>query len=389
MSTDKQPIILHLPKWYPTEYDDMNGIFVKRHIATVSNVTKSVVVFAQAIDNPTSKFDRQLENNIITYRFFYAKKITGILPIDKLLKFILYFNCLSKGYRLCEKEVGVPNLVHVHVLLRTSLFALYIHLFRNIPFVITEHWSIYKPEKKLFTNPIRRFLSRVVIRKAKAVTTVSKDLQIGMQFQKLRNSRYLIIPNVVDIDAFKVKKQHPETIQALHISEFNEHDKNVSGILRVFSRLAENNVPIKLNIIGYGDYEKRLHVLAKELGLWNKNVYFLGKRYQHEVVSAFKESAFFILFSHYESQSCVTIEALATGTPVIATNVGGIPEIVSSKEGILVSPDNEDELYEGIMNMINDYKKYDPAKLREKVAEKFSTTTIQNQFNQLYQSIIS
>ncbi|MCB4234228.1 glycosyltransferase family 4 protein [Kaistella anthropi] len=69
--------------------------------------------------------------------------------------------------------------------------------------------------------------------------------------------------------------------------------------------------------------------------------------YSQEVSEKMRASDCFVLFSDYENFPCVLLESLSTGTPVIATKVGGIPEVVNEKNGILIS-NSKDELYEAM-----------------------------------------
>ena len=107
-----------------------------------------------------------------------------------------------------------------------------------------------------------------------------------------------------------------------------------------------------------------------------------------EVSEKMQESNCFILFSDYENFPCVLLESLSTGTPAIATKVGGIPQIINDKNGILIST-NEDELYEAMKKIILKQTEFDQAeKLHQYVENRFSIKTIGEKFDKIYREVL-
>ena len=131
----------------------------------------------------------------------------------------------------------------MHVLLRTGLFALYKCLSIGLPYLITEHWSLYLPQNAARIGLLRKFLTRLVIKKAAALHTVSENLKQAMQKLGFTNKQTVVIPNVVDTATF-----YPENdtvfspkVRFLHVARFNEEAKNLSGLLRTFQKLIQTN----------------------------------------------------------------------------------------------------------------------------------------------------
>jgi len=108
-----------------------------------------------------------------------------------------------------------------------------------------------------------------------------------------------------------------------------------------------------------------------------------------EVSEKMKNSACFILFSDYENFPCVLLESLSTGTPAIATKVGGIPEIINDRNGVLIST-NEDELYEAMKKILLKQTEFDhPEKLHQYVEDHFSIKTIGEKFDKIYREVLN
>ena len=108
-----------------------------------------------------------------------------------------------------------------------------------------------------------------------------------------------------------------------------------------------------------------------------------------EVSDKMRESNGFILFSDYENFPCVLLESLSTGTPVIATKVGGIPEIINEKNGILISK-NENELYEAMKNVLQKKILFDnPENLHRYIENNFSMKIIAQKFDEIYRKVLN
>jgi glycosyltransferase involved in cell wall biosynthesis len=84
-----------------------------------------------------------------------------------------------------------------------------------------------------------------------------------------------------------------------------------------------------------------------------------------EVANKMKNANCFVLFSDYENQPCVILESFATGIPVIAPRVGGIPEIVEENRGILVEKADEKALFEAMKNVLEDKIAFEILRLSE------------------------
>lgn len=395
MSAENRRKVLFIPKWYPDRKQDQNGNFVQQHAYAVSEFSDVIVLFANydSFSGPgLINFDFEDDRGIPTYRFYYKQKITGLSIIDKPLKLLLYFVCLMRGYRMIERRYGRPDLVHVHVLLRTGLFAWLKYLTDGMPYIITEHWSIYLPANSHRINAFRKFLTRVVVKKAEALHTVSEDLKNSMQNLGFLCRRYLVLPNVVDTNLFNLAENHNSTepkVRFLHVSNFNEKAKNIKGIFRAIKKLNETRTGFELQIIGFGEDEKILQEYAQQLGLLNRFVFFEGKKESPEVAEAMQKADVFLMFSNFESLPCVLIEALASGLPVIATTVGGIPEMISKEQGILVAPQDENALLQAMDFMIGHCQEFNKNGLRKYAEEKYSYQAVGRQFAALYETVLN
>ena len=108
---------------------------------------------------------------------------------------------------------------------------------------------------------------------------------------------------------------------------------------------------------------------------------------REEISPLIQQSKVFILTSRYETFGIVYIEAMATGTPVIATRCGGPEDIVTSENGILVNVDDVDETANAMRKMMVKYTKYDKKMISENAIKLYSQETIGNQIQSILNKI--
>lgn len=382
------PKILFLARWYPDRYDPMMGLFIKRHAEVAACFADVAVLYLRAA--PEKLFGYEIEQinetGVITTFVYYGTK--SVLPpyIAKQLAVFLYVLAFLKGYRFIVDSWGKPSIIHVNVLTRLGIFALWLSKFNGIKYVITEHWSRYLPITGTYKGLLRKRLTKVVVRNSAAVSTVSENLALAMQSHGLHHPHYLVLPNVVDTEAYipanpsiaKAKKRF------IHISCFEDRSKNISGLLRTISKLSKLRDDFECIMVGEGIDFQKMKSLANELGLNDSQVTFTGLLEGENVVEAYQSADFMVMFSNYENMPVVISESLACGLPVVATAVGGIPEYINSENGRLVSAGDENALLEAVNFMLDHFPDFDRAKIRHNAVAMFGKEAVAEKLQELY-----
>ncbi|NLE02130.1 MAG: glycosyltransferase family 4 protein, partial [Fibrobacter sp.] len=135
---------------------------------------------------------------------------------------------------------------------------------------------------------------------------------------------------------------------AVRLSE----QKGLHYVIEVLPDLIKNYPHIEMVIAGDGPLRMQLQVRAKELKI-DKKVHFIGPRL--DVLELLQVFDIYVLPSLWEGLPMIILEAMASGCPVIATDVGGVREaIVDNETGILVEPGNKKALYEAIEKLVTD-----------------------------------
>ena len=372
--------IVFLARWYPHRYDPMFGLFVQRHAEAAALFNDITVIYCQqTTDNgqqtsSKEKFEivRTNENNVDTIRVYYKK------PKNKIQSLLRFYRANMMALKLCKK----PDLIHVHVLTRLGVIAWIQKILHKTPYIITEHWSRYLPGND-FTGFLRKTACKLVVRKAKTVTTVTENLATAMKNHGLKNDNYVVLPNVVNLDMFHISEKNNNPCKIIHISCFEDKSKNISGLLESLKIIDDKGIDFQCKLIGEGMDLDLMKDKAKNLQLINK-VSFTGLLQGQALADELSSGDFLVLSSNYENMPVVILEALASGLPVVSTNVGGIKEMIDDTKGILVEPRNKEALAEAMIKMIETHKNYDANYLRNSVIEKYGYESVGRFLSRLY-----
>ncbi len=389
---NNKPYVLFVSRWYPHPEDPMFGLFVQRHAEAVSYYCKVNVLFAYPTDDQNQTYGLSTNNhNDITEILVSYKRAKSVIPgLGPIINVSRHLKALKLGYNKLLQTNPHPDISHVNILTRTGIFALYLKLKYEIPYIITEHWSRYLPSNPSYSGFLRKLGTKITVKGAAAITTVSSLLQKAMKEKGLHNKRWEIIPNVVSDEFLKasLKSCNNKKAQILHISCFEDASKNISGILRAISKLKLQRTDFHLTLVGDGIDSDKIKTDAHKLGLNNEIITFTGVLDRSDLIKQIQKSDFFVLFSNYETFAVVIPESMALGLPVVASRVGAIPEVLPDDAGILVEKGSDEDLAKAISNMIDDHHKYTPEKLRSHVREHYTEKAVGAQFYNIYNSIL-
>ena len=230
---------------------------------------------------------------------------------------------------------------------------------QNVPkLIFTEHGRFYPDRRKLkrvIANPILSLFTDEIV-------TISESTKLSLiTYENFPPRRIRVIYNGVELAPFLQASDPAATKHALHLSpDFQvigivarlDPIKNHALLLRAFAQVLEQQPATYLLIIGAGAEEVRLKELARSLALLDKTV-FLGAR--RDIPELLHICDVFALSSFSEGTSVTLIEAMGAGVPIVATRVGGNPEVVEEGEcGYLVRSDNAQEMATMLLKLLGD-----------------------------------
>ena len=377
--------VLFLPSWYPSRLDAFTGDFIQRHAIALSQFIPVHVVFIVRDKNKTITDSIKIEENhfgnLTETIIYFACKNYNLGFVDKLIA-IRKYHSVYKRYFL-KFQANLFAAVHVHVPYKAGLVALWLKKKYGLDYYLTEHWAGYDKinEDNYYSRSAAfRYITRKIMRKAKQIVTVSKDLSIKLNSIE-PGLHTKVISNTVNEALFYFEKEKPKTFRFIHYVSSWKGQKNTEGLIRAFSQLQK--VEPEWECIMYGPVDQELFELVTTLGLTQK-IKFTGEISYESVAEIVRSASAFVCFSNYENQPCSILEALCCGVPVIATRVGGIPEVINPNNGILIEPRNESQLLVAMEKVMENFEHFNPESIANDAKEKYSYSTIGKQLSSLY-----
>jgi len=245
------------------------------------------------------------------------------------------------------------DVVHVHHLSYGSIQAATDNT--SVPFVYTSHDPLAMTG---MLGQHRRIAAHFVASRADAVVALSKA---EADFQKrnypLAGALHTVIPNGIDVTNYAFARHNAASKRSpwrlLYAGQLIPM-KNVDVLLRAVARIIQ---PIEIQLVYHNSsLEVPLRRLASQLGISDR-VYFLGSKSPRELATMYQRADVFVLPSAGEALPSVVTEAMLCGTPVIATDVGGIREQLGGY-GVCVPPGRPDELAAAISYVFDHYRQF-------------------------------
>lgn len=244
------------------------------------------------------------------------------------------FSIFVKLYQLMKKER--PEVVHTHIY--AARYALPVAAFCGIPKKIHTVHNIAQQEQAKAGKIVNKFMFKHCgVVPAALSEEVKKTVE---EVYKLSAEKIPVIFNGVDLSNCKVKEDYTkrDEFKIVHIGRFMDV-KNHAMILKTFALFAKQHTDAKLQLIGDGELRKDMEQLAQELGVEN-SVEFAGL--QSNVYPWLHDADIFILPSKFEGMPMTLIEAMGTGLPIIASAVGGVPDMLTDGENaMLIKPESK------------------------------------------------
>jgi glycosyltransferase involved in cell wall biosynthesis len=247
------------------------------------------------------------------------------------------------------------NLIQTHGY-KSSAIGFFLQLFCRRPWIGFAHGFLEENRKLRFYNRIERF----VLRRADRIVAVSNSMktlltQHGVPAQKIRVIHNAIDPGEVvpDTSSEEIKRRHGLTSHQKVIGVIGRlsPEKGQMIFLRAMEKTVRSFPEAKALIIGEGQDQAMLEGFCREKGL-SDHVVFLG--YQEKIANYYQVLDLLVLPSLSEGLPNTVLEAMSFGVPVLATAVGGVPEIIQNGNGIMVSPNDPGALAERMIGLLRD-----------------------------------
>lgn len=376
--------VLFVTAAYPSHASPYDAIFVREHARAVARHDDVAVIHLHPAEAPEAArrglvpvSDPEISLGVPLFRLPWRP-----LPVPRW-SFVPQVRAALAALEEILAVAGRPDVVHAHVF-EAGLPALAIAARLRLPLVVTEHHTGF------CTGSLPRLAilkARTVFRRAARVLPVSAGLREGLVASGV-TARFTVVPNAIDLELFTPPPALEERVEdegrLLFVGALIPR-KNVAALLEAVARLAPARPALSVDVVGEGPERGALERLAGELGLGGR-VRFHPFRPKAELAGLMRRARLLALPSHMETQGCVLLEAMACGTPVVATAVGGVTEVVTPDVGRLVPPGDSAALAHAIDEVLS--IPWRRELLATRVASRFGHEAVGAAIHRVYEEVV-
>jgi glycosyltransferase involved in cell wall biosynthesis/peptidoglycan/xylan/chitin deacetylase (PgdA/CDA1 family) len=317
--------IVHVAAYYPPSLGGLERVAKETSEQLARDGSMVTVLTSDIGANSAAKVERQPN---LTVKRLWAFEIAHT-PIAPTLIWHLI--------RLPARSV-----IHLHLAQAYWPEAVFIvSKLRRIPFVVHYHLDVGPSGPLGFILPLyKKYILRLVLKAATRVIVFS-SAQAALLHEKygINRNRIVIIPNGVgDEFMWNHPRTNPHTpMRLLYVGRLSVQKR----IERLIKAMGLMRIDAHLTIVGEGEDREKLEALSKELKI-NDKISFVGKKYGAELLEQYRGADVFLIASDIEGMPLVVLEAMASGLPVVGSDVPGIHELVKDV-GFLVNEPYEKE----------------------------------------------
>lgn len=290
------------------------------------------------------------------------------------------------------------SLIHTHWIVPQGLIGAILHALTGIPHVTTIHGSDLTILKK---HKLLKYICRFIIRNADVITVNSsytKQQLVAIAPESVQ--KIWVIPMGVDVGQFHgiahspLEKKYRNNRIILSVGRLIDL-KGTIYLIEALPCVLKSQPNTILLLIGSGPEQERLRQRIEDLSL-GEHVKFLGTLSHEDLIPYYQTADVFVLPSitrdgKAEALGVVLLEAMASGCPVIGSNVGGVPDIIIDGEnGFLVPEQDPDALAERIIQILSDEELKNKFQKNgyNRIIESFTWNQVTNQFLDIYSHVL-
>jgi glycosyltransferase involved in cell wall biosynthesis len=377
---------------FPRWVGDGQGAFVWEAARSVAN--QGVQVQVVAMHSPGLPPRATMDGiEVVRPRYFrperweILRKEGGGLPITwqkyplGRLQILPFFLAHTFATVRCARSC---DLVHAHWTLSTAC-AIAGRPAHRRPILATLHGSdIFR----VTTSPVGAWLTRQVLLRSDRVMAVSRALMEPAVRLGVPSWKFAVIPDGVDTNRFVPIPNGEREDVVLFVGSLIQR-KGAKYLLSAIPEVLRSLPDYRLVLVGDGPQDHMLKALAEESGVSDR-ISFLGFQPQEEVRRWMQKAKLLVLPSLEEGLGVVLLEALACGTPVVASRVDGIPEVITPEVGVLVPPADGAALGLAIRSVLENQHTWAEMsrRARERAASLYDWNHIAAQWIALYRSML-
>jgi glycosyltransferase involved in cell wall biosynthesis len=299
---------------------------------------------------------------------------------------------VNKIFKSIESQIDV---VHIHTplspLVKTSLpIITIVHTPMLIDYNYVNITSIHSLLSKISARFVSYPLELKLLQASDVVTTVSRSIAQELKEYHFDPDEVVVIGNGVDEKFFVPAQNTIDDDKYIMYAGHIDREKGLFDLVDCGEYICNQRSDISFILAGRGRDLDKLKKKVRKLGLQDKFI-FLGQVGKDQLVQLYQNATLFAFPSYHEGLPTVLLEAMSCGLPVIATDVRGNRDLISSgKNGILVPSRSPKEIADAILRLLDDEKMRRKLgkNARETIEEQYTWDEISNRMVKCYESLV-
>jgi glycosyltransferase involved in cell wall biosynthesis len=359
--------VLHIVPWFPNPSNKTEGIFIAEHIKALNEHCTNLVLHIQF--GIKKNIEQDSFENVKIERLTLKPLVNKWILKEKIAEKAItkYLKLERSNFDVINFYITYPNAIGINKMKDK---------FPELKFCMVEQWSAFHTHFNLSKGSKGRIRIENIFNNNIPLYTVSKALGKDIQnFISNTQRKFDVIPNCINVDVFTFKeKSNREYFTFTSINNWSRM-KNPFTLIEAFKLLSKELMNIKLVLAGDGVLIPEMKKLVQDLNL-TKVVEFKGRVSKNEVATLLHNSNIYCQSSNYETFSAICIEALATGTPVVATNIGGMKDFINKTNGFLVDDLKAENWFYTLKSSYLNYSKFNKKQISNECIKQFNSKSV-------------
>lgn len=318
------------------------------------------------------------------WHYYFNRATFGVTGLSLLMRSFEAARALTRKVREIHEKCPLDLVEFPEVVLPAQTLA--------VPYVVRLHsqawmWRKRCNESRPMSDSIETRLEGATLRRASAITAPSQAVAEDVRRECGLDDRPIhIIPYPVNTDEFKPVSRDCSRKSVLFVGRI-EKRKGADVLLRAVPRVLAKHPDCEFLFVGQVSDE-----LIEMVKNAPEGVRFLSFKRRHELVELYQQAGIAVAPSLWDNSPNVVYEAMACGTAVIATRVGGIPELVDDQlTGLLVQPGDEFALADALIAVLDDPARREQMGQRghEKALARYATSSVASETLNLYRRVLA
>ena len=330
----------------------------------------------------------RIESPIVDVDGYKLKRIWMNIPRSFLGAVIFPYRFLHAVYLLViflKKQK--PDVVNFHFPDDVSIYLWFARIFCKFPLIVNIHGNDLHIFSKMFFH---KYFIKSELNDAKKIIVNSKYMKDDMSlFAKIESSKIVIIPNGIDVSYINniPEQKYIESDYLFFVGRF-VYKKGVDILIRAFSEIKDKN--LKLVIEGKGEEKGKIERLIIELGMSERIILVGGNLSEEQKFAYMKGALIGVVPSRIEPFGIVALEYLACGIPLIASNTGGLVDILEDKKTcVFFENENHKDLTEKIDALFEDSKlRKTLSKNGQELVRKYTLDEVSKKYLETFNSVL-